>query len=331
MVRELALSAAMAVSACGSSDAPSGATSGPKRWSSVADRLDRVPLCAWGSGANDAFIGGGGLASGKGTLLLHWNGVALDEVATGEADTIWWMHGLAADDVEAVGEHGLVLRYDGTSWTRRAAPTTATLYGVWRSEDGEEWLVGGDLGAGEKDVIVHDGAKLAPPKAYGGALFKVWGASASDVHIVGKDGVLLHWDGASLTDVSLPEVHASIFTVHGRAGRVLAIGGPPATLLSWDGAAWHVAQVVPPEMTGAMTGLFLDASGTTFLVGEKHQRYEVDSTGTFTDDGDAPPASGDLHAVWGDGEGGALAVGGNYAALAQSGVAPIGVVARYGD
>jgi hypothetical protein len=84
-------------------------------------------------------------------------------------------------------------------------------------------------------------------------------------------------------------------------------------------------------MSGAMTGIFVDGSGTTFMTGEHYQRFERDVTGRFTNDTDAPPLFGDLHAVWGDGHGNAVAVGGNYVALTGTGVQPKGIVVRYGE
>jgi hypothetical protein len=77
-------------------------------------------------------------------------------------------------------------------------------------------------------------------------------------------------------------------------------------------------------MSGAMTGVFVDASGVTFITGERYQRYELDAAGTFQNDTDTPMLFGDLHAVWGDGRGNAVAVGGNYVALTDPTVVPKG-------
>jgi hypothetical protein len=84
-------------------------------------------------------------------------------------------------------------------------------------------------------------------------------------------------------------------------------------------------------MSGAMTGLFVDASGTTFVTGERYQRYELDASGRFQNDTEMPALFGDLHAVWADGRGNAIAVGGNYVALTSPDVMPKGVVVRYGN
>jgi hypothetical protein len=99
--------------------------------------------------------------------------------------------------------------------------------------------------------------------------------------------------------------------------------------LRWDAGAWK-PQTLHPAMSGSLTGLFVDASGTIFVTGEHYQRFRRDASGSFADDTDAPPLFGDLHAVWGDGHGNAVTVGGNYVALTSQGVQPKGIVARYG-
>jgi len=149
------------------------------------------------------------------------------------------------------------------------------------------------------------------------------------VLVVASAGLALHYDGNSWSEVETGS-RATLFTVHGSAMGTRAIGGPPAVLLRWNGQSFD-SEPTPPEMSGAMTGVFVEPSGATFLSGERYQRYERDPTGNFRNDTDSPALFGDLHAVWGDGQGNAVAVGGNYVALTRPDVAPRGVVVRYGN
>ncbi len=248
--------------------------------------------------------------------------------------TIWWIHGASSTDAWAVGERGLILHSNGSQWSVAMSPTTANLYGVWAAAADDVWAVGGSpTGAGPNDVLLHyDGAawtSVAPPRALGATYFKVWGLSSTDVHVVASAGLALHYDGISWTEVP-SGASATLVTVHGGPGGVFAVGGPPPTLLRWEDGAWK-KETLHPSMSGSLTGLFVDASGTIFVTGEHGQRFRRDaSSATFTDDTDAPSLFGDLHAVWGDGLGNAVAVGGNYVALTTQGVKPKGIVARYG-
>jgi hypothetical protein len=314
-----------------------------KHWSVVRDDLDRVPLCAWGVSPSDVWIGGGGLAIDGPVLLLRGDGASFVEQPAPVRGTIWWIHGTGANDVWAVGEKGLALHWDGAAWSTRPTGTDANLYGVWAAAPDDVWAVGGSpTSSGSTDVLLHyDGASFTlvpPPRALGATYFKVWGLSSTDVLVVASAGLALHFDGTSWSEVATGS-RATLFTVHGGSSpagdfpgssAVRAIGGSPPVLLRWKGDAFE-AESTPPEMSGAMTGVFVDASGVTFITGERYQRYELDVAGKFQNDTDHPMLFGDLHAVWGDGRGNAVAVGGNYVGLTDPTVVPKGLVIRYGD
>ncbi len=81
------------------------------------------------------------------------------------ANSHWWIWGPgdASAPLYLVGEHGEVLRWTPgapSAETVAAGLTAATLYGVWGSAANDVWVVGGDpLQGGEKDVVLHfDGA-----------------------------------------------------------------------------------------------------------------------------------------------------------------------------
>jgi hypothetical protein len=306
----------------------------PKQWSLVRGDLDRVPLCVWGATADDVWIGGGGLSHGGRVLLLRGSGTSWREEPYDMQGTVWWIHGTSATDVWAVGENGLALHWDGAAWSPSTTGTAANLFGVWAAAPNDVWAVGGSpTSAGPNDVILHyDGAVwsgVAPPRILGATYFKVWGLSPIDVFVVASAGLALHFDGASWSEVGTG-AHATLFTVHGGSAVVRAIGGAPPVLLRWDGQAFQ-NETVPPQMSGAMTGIFADASGVTFITGERYQRYQLDAAGSFRNDTDSPPLFGDLHSVWGDGQGNAVAVGGNYVALTSPEVEPRGLLVRYGN
>jgi hypothetical protein len=330
--RSIALTLILAVTACSpSSQAP------PKgeQWSVVDGNLDRVPLCAWGSGSGDVLLGGGGLASDPRALLLRDDGHTLAEMPVPTTSTIWWIHGTSPTDVWAVGERGLILHWNGSAWSTSTSPTTANLYGVFAAAADDVWAVGGSpTGPGPNDVLVHyDGTawtSVSPPRELGATYFKVWGLSSRDVHVVASAGLALHYDGTSWTEVPTG-ASATLITVHGGPGGVFAVGGPPPTLLRWDGGAWQ-KETLHPRMSGSLTGLFVEPGGTIFVTGEHYQRFRRQaSSDTFADETDSPPLFGDLHGVWGDGNGNAVAVGGNYVALTAQGVKPKGIVVRYGQ
>jgi len=298
------------------------------RWQVVSE-LDRVALTVHVTGDRDVWIGGGGLGTGPGALLLHGDGARFDEIATGRSETIWWIGGSAPDDVWAVGERGLALHGDRNGFVPRDTGTSATLFGVWASARDDAWAVGGSPnGAGANDVLLHwDGRAwnaIAPPTSRA-TYFKVWGRARDDVYVVGT-GVALHFDGSTWNVMSLP-TKTSLFTVAGGASGVFAVGGGPPTMLRFEGLTCST-MTLPDTANGILSGVSVARDGTVFVVGERKQRYRI-VDGTTIDDSSTLELSGiDLHGIAAYG-GGAIAVGGNYMSLMRPGAIARGSILRF--
>jgi hypothetical protein len=294
----------------------------PLEWRVVSE-LDRVALTVHVAGERDVWIGGGGLTTGAGALLLHGDGEHFTEIATGRSETIWWVGG--TDDLWAVGERGLILRRDGDRFVTVNSGTTATLYGVWGSGRDDAWAVGGGTNSG---VLLHwDGAawSAVDTEASGTTYFKVWGRARDDVFVVGV-GVALHFDGTKWSTLSVP-TKTSLFTVHGGSAGVFAVGGGPPTLLRVaDPSCTEVP--LPDTANGILSGVSVAPDGTTYVVGERKQRYRITGS-TILDDTSTLELSGiDLHAVAAFGDG-AIAVGGNYMSLMRPGATARGAILRF--
>jgi hypothetical protein len=75
-----------------------GCTGSPPHWSDARTDLDRVPLSAWTRGGT-LFVVGGPLGSPGQGLFLRREAAGWRETATGSANTLWWVFGLAETDV----------------------------------------------------------------------------------------------------------------------------------------------------------------------------------------------------------------------------------------
>ena len=118
--------------------------------------------------------------------------------------------GRSASDVYAVGADdgsgGLILHYDGNSWTRSA---NTDLHDLW-------WVLpmdGVTFAAGAGGTVLQDtGAgfsRMETPGLGAQTIYGIWGASSSDMWAVGgfagRSGFLWHYDGTSWTVQDLPE------------------------------------------------------------------------------------------------------------------------------
>jgi hypothetical protein len=300
---------------------------GSPHWSLPLPALDRVALSVVDKSAKDVWVVGGALGSGGNALVLHYDGSAWQRSDPGTDATLWWVAPVGAQ-TWAVGERGTALVLPATPV---ATGTTATLYGVWASDAGTVWIVGGEPDL--SGVILRgsgDGTWTdVTPAGTGGAFFKVWGASDDDVWICGQAGALVHWDGSALTavDSGLPK-NVSLFTVSGRAhDDVYAVGGlGNAVALHYDGDVWTRLSDSVFDTLPNLNGVSVDSDGTAIVVGGSGTKVRG-RPGAFVEES-ASATHEDLHAV-SIAKGEIFAVGGNY--LAPAPAPRTGVVAHYGD
>ena len=306
--RGLALVVTAALLGCGDDDAPCPAT-----WQVGLADDDGPLLAAWGRSADDAWLVGGGLGA-SGARLVRWTGTPT-AVAIDRPETLWWGWSAPDGTVWLVGEHGLILRGDGTGpFTVVATGTDATLYGVWGSAADDVWIVGGIANqaadADDELVLRWDGVALrrSVVPARGAALFKVWGSGAGDVWLSGETGTLWRWDGVGFVGHHQPTA-AGILTVNGcAADDVYAVGG--RHVWHWAGAAWAELTGLPSFALAAGVACGADE---VLVVGAQGLRLRRDrATGAWTDDSAAAPIAGDLHGAWAAPDGTLLAVGGDY-------------------
>jgi hypothetical protein len=315
---------ALAASACGSSSpsAPAGAVGS---WHVVLSDLEPTLLSVWGTAPDDVFAVGGALGNGTPAAMLHYDGSAWTELAPGGTATLWWTYGTSDKDVWAVGEQGRIVHWDGAAFVEHASGTTATLFGVWAAATNDVWAVGGTPGAGASapnDVVLHfDGSSWTPappPQALGLSFFKVWGASANDLYVVGEAGVMWHRSGTAWTLESQPPIAAgTLLTVNGCGpNEIYAVGG--RDVLRSDGTSWSRLDV-SSSLENDVNGVFVGSGGVK----------ERLSAGTWSDDfQDAPHV--DLHGAWADPAGGYWAAGGDFASGPVDGGSRAGVLAYFG-
>lgn len=246
--------------------------------------LGLYPASVWAISGSDVFVGGG--ASSLRYDGIRWNKVAppaecarvpLDEQAScGSIKGLWGASGTDVFGLSASGKSALV-HYDGTSWSFMNPPPQyadgqhglslggpgSADYSIWGSAGNDVYVVGSRHGNGDmttSGVVLHyDGAAwsevVVPQSGPSDYFASVWGRSASDVYVGGRDAIR-HYDGASWTvSLSFPGVvFHQIRGTHG--GGVIAVGEQWSThswiLMHFDGTAWHpwTAPVSNPRIVG---------------------------------------------------------------------------------
>ena len=137
---------------------------------------------------------------------------------TSELDAIY-----AADPthVWAVGVGGVILFYNGTSWSPQASGTTVKLRGVHGTGPSNVWAVG-DAGT----ILRFDGSKWSPQTSGTTfALGEVFAVSPTNIYVVGQAGVAIHSSNGTTWTAEDSGSSNFLFGVWGTAANLFAVGG----------------------------------------------------------------------------------------------------------
>jgi hypothetical protein len=213
-------------------------------WSHVAAVRWRTLHDVWGSGSSNVWGVGdkGELVRWDGTAwtLFRYDGTSVAAKGLGDFDTparsyslqaVW---GTAANNVFAVGDSGMVLRYNGTAWTRMTTPTTARLTDVWGSGASDVYAT-----TASGQLIRFNGSTWATVAAVQapGALHGVWGTAANNVYAVGDGGLVYRYNGSAWQRIRLP-TRSALYAVGGTSASNLFVGGADGALYRYSGSAW---------------------------------------------------------------------------------------------
>lgn len=313
-MRRLHLAIALSALCLGCEGPTTGGTAAEGTWAVEYTENDGALLSVWGSAPDDVWAAGG--QAGRG-LVLHYDGVDWQPVASGAPSLLWWVYGFGRDDVYAVGERGLIQHYDGKTWRQIPSGTTKTLYGLWGRSGEDVWIVGGVPGGAAGDAVLLRGNASGfhavtdvPHGLLPEALFKVYGMPTDGLVAVGSNGVVLRFDGEwKRHDVPMD---GPLISLWGRGdGDLYAVGGnAQGVLLHYDGSAW--SEVAGLGEGPGLYGVYTAPGEPVYAVGAGARLLELAPGGAVVEQL-APDmdSSSVLHSVWGDGHGTVYAVGGS--------------------
>ena len=209
---------------------------------------------------------------------------------------LWWMHGPRENEWYAVGDSGFILHQVNGDRLDESVPTSATLYGVWATDD-QVIAVGGDVRAAPQTGeiwIREDGEWELFRDELPGPLFKVWRN-----WIVG-DGQAYTLENGTLVDRRTPPVNdeTRLLTVVGRdANDVWAVGGRVnPVLLHWQDGVWTDVEVDPFCAVQPLNGVWTAPNESIFFAGFFGSVGSYD--GTTWNCPEDPVTMDDLHAVF---------------------------------
>lgn len=318
-IARVCLALSLSAAGCADGDTELLPVSEPK-WQQIEESAAAALLSVHGTAADDVWMAGAD--DGKGPLVLHWNGRGeWQRMPTGVQGDLWWVHATEQGPVYFGGSEAHILRYAAGAFERMPTPGLGkhTIYGIWAASPTDVYAVGSV--AGRNGFIWHYAgerwAELALPEALPQneqrdlpGLFKVWGASANDVWVVGGRGVVLRGNASEGFQLVQHDDASTLFTVHAARDRVVVVGGEgKGQLLVASGDKLVDAS---PAAAPLLQGACVSDTGDVWAVGVGGSIYHDAGEGfQAIDAGIDFKATQSLHSAWVDPHGGVWAAGGN--------------------
>ncbi len=288
----------------------------PSQWEVALDASQLgYMMSGWGTGDGAVWVVGGRLFEG---VILRFAEGQFEQVDLDfPVPLLNWVHGTSETDVFVAANDGAVLHYDGASWTVQDTPVSDPVWGIWAQAADDVWAVGGEPVFGTTPFVMrYDGQTWTqvelPPIVRPGvaAFFKVWGSGPDDIYAVGQNGIILHWDGASFTEMGAG-ISQDLIGIWGNAADDITVVGGRGTaeFAHFDGTGWTRA---PTSAFGGLNGVWTRRPDVAHTVGVRGTILRIDPSTLEVIGQDPAPTDLELHGVFGDATGQILAFGANF-------------------
>ncbi|MBK8482513.1 MAG: hypothetical protein IPL40_15335 [Proteobacteria bacterium] len=224
-------------------------------------------------------------AVGTGGTVLFFDGTSWVRQTSPTVEQLTSVWGTGPEDVWACGLHGTVLHYDGHEWADRSPPDALfaegdagvlppgdagvarrpSLWGVWAT--GANGQTDTAVAVGDDGFVAFWEQQKWRRVATGVPedLFAVWGASPSQVFVVGSFGTALFGSSAGLAKQQTGVARA-LRGVWGHAADDVYAVGVNGTLLHRSAAGWSAIEGAPRQVLREIWGPANDRS-TAYVVG----------------------------------------------------------------
>ncbi len=222
--------------------------------------------------------------------LLSYNGTAW-QVSTQSGLSLNAVWAASAADVW-VATLGTVLHYNGTGWTNAYVAPGDSMTAIWGTGATDTIYVGGSQG----DAAVYAGNSWSP-FAFNLHLHSLWGTSSTNVYGGAASATVGHYNGASVTDLSLPSNTTAQGVWGSSASNVIAVtSNGSAYRYIGSGSTW-TAMTMPQGVTN-LDAVFGSSASDVYAAGTNGSLVHYAGSGSWT--GMTSGTNQTLRGVWAD-------------------------------
>lgn len=227
--------------------------------------------------------------------IFHFNGMFWKTVDVGSTEQMYDIWGTAENNLYVVGRNGTFLQYNGEHWIKIETNTNQTLTGVWGSDPENIYISCRAENAGENGVILHyDGTSITSTEFPDESLSDVWGTAPDNVYAISSKGTVFQYNGIVWRQKD-SKTTEGINSITGSGANNIYVTNPLGTIVHYNGSEW-----TPHNLDGTIWGVLAISSKEVFAAGTAGAMFTYDGTKWTT----LSSGKSDIyHDIWGDGAG----------------------------
>ena len=202
-----------------------------------------------------------GYAVGQGGVILHNDGTTWTEETSNTTNDLYAIYMFSGTDGVAVGKSGTVVINDGGTWeVATDIPTEEDLFAISVLDENNTWVVG----KGGTILYADASGPVVQESPTTKDLKGVFAVSADDVWAVGKTGTIIHFDGSEWTEIVSPTSKSLSGVYFTSASDGWAVG-KSGTIIHYDGTEWTLFE---SDADFNMLAIYLLNANSGLIVGE---------------------------------------------------------------
>ncbi len=202
-------------------------------------------------------------------ILILISNICVSQVVTRMTsnvyDNVRDLWGTANNNIYAVGEVGIILHYDGTSWTPMSSGTYYQLNTIFGFSNNEIYAVGGDSYS-HGIILKFDGQQWTTAYEGGtGHFTRIFGFDHNNIYAVGYNGAFFHFNGSTWIKEAFPYPSANLRAVWGTSPDNLYLADFAGNFYQKQNNTWNIV-----SSTGTPTYDIWGSSASDIFVTENN-------------------------------------------------------------